>query len=113
MFVHADIAGARYNTRQQAHVGLDTKDFPADIPTYSGHYHLPHTVPNTSITYVGSPFQRACRSLLALCSRTPCCTAAILTEWRSHGGYHRLTAAINAPLHRGLETSVCALSPIK
>lgn len=58
-FVHADVAGARFNTRQQAHVGVGKEEFPTDIPTYSGHYHLPHTVPNTNITYIGSPFQRA------------------------------------------------------
>lgn len=27
------------------------------IPTYTGHYHKPHTVPGTRITYVGSPYQ--------------------------------------------------------
>eukprot|EP00892_Ulva_mutabilis_P005450 jgi/Ulvmu1/3277/UM151_0025.1 len=57
MFVHADITGARFNTSQQAHAGVGQDAFPQDIPTYSGHYHLPQTVPNTSITYIGSPFQ--------------------------------------------------------
>eukprot|EP00775_Hariotina_reticulata_P008697 gene8697-8878_t len=27
------------------------------IPVYLGHYHFPHTVNNTSITYIGSPYQ--------------------------------------------------------
>lgn len=78
MFVHADIAGARYNTRQQAHVGLGTEAFPSDIPTYSGHYHLPHTVPNTSITYVGSPFQCTLCSRMAPGTSTPGFPPAIL-----------------------------------
>lgn len=64
MFVHADITGARFNTRQQAHAGIAKDAFPVDIPIYSGHYHLPQTVPNTSITYIGSPFQRALHAYL-------------------------------------------------
>ena len=31
--------------------------FPPDVPVYTGHYHLPHTVPNSHITYIGSPYQ--------------------------------------------------------
>ena len=68
---HADVAGASMNERFQARDGLDPELFRVDrpasgpgsesvapsIPTYTGHYHKPHTVPGTRITYVGSPYQ--------------------------------------------------------
>ena len=59
------------NEAYQAHDGLPPDLFPPDIPTYTGHYHKPHTVPGTRITYVGSPYQGAslplsgCRRLAA------------------------------------------------
>ena len=37
--------------------GLRASLFPRDIPTFSGHFHKPHCVPDTCITYVGSPYQ--------------------------------------------------------
>lgn len=45
------------NEAFQAKAGLEPDLFPEDIPTYTGHYHKPHTVTNTNITYVGSPYQ--------------------------------------------------------
>ena len=68
---HADVTGASMNERFQARDGLDPELFRVDhlasgsgsesvapsIPTYTGHYHKPHTVPGTRITYVGSPYQ--------------------------------------------------------
>ena len=45
------------NEAFQAREGLPPDLFPASIPTYTGHYHKPHTVSNTSIRYVGSPYQ--------------------------------------------------------
>ena len=49
--------GAKMNQWRQAEVGLSPGDFPAGPRVYSGHYHLPHDVPGTNITYVGSPYQ--------------------------------------------------------
>ena len=57
LFCHADIKGASYNSAQQAFVGTAPRAFPPYAPTYTGHYHAPHVVPGSNITYVGSPFQ--------------------------------------------------------
>ncbi|KAG2498517.1 hypothetical protein HYH03_003768 [Edaphochlamys debaryana] len=57
IFMHADVRTARTNQWRQAQEGLDPSAFPPALPAYSGHYHLPHTVPGTAITYVGSPYQ--------------------------------------------------------
>lgn len=57
VFAHADVAGASLNDVYQARDGLPTSVFPSHIPTYTGHYHKPHTVPGTRIRYVGSPYQ--------------------------------------------------------
>ena len=77
---HADVLGASMNETFQARDGIDPGVFgvaesfgeketsasrdgdaatrlPKTIPTYTGHYHKPHTVPGTRITYVGSPYQ--------------------------------------------------------
>jgi DNA repair exonuclease SbcCD ATPase subunit len=56
IMAHADIVGARFNYAIQAREGVSIDLFP-QVPVYSGHYHLPHTVPNTSIHYIGSTFQ--------------------------------------------------------
>ena len=45
------------NEAFQAKAGLEPDLFPDTIPTYTGHYHKPHTVANTNITYIGSPYQ--------------------------------------------------------
>ena len=47
------------NETFQAREGMPPSLFPAEVPTYMGHYHKPHTVGNTSIRYVGSPYQGA------------------------------------------------------
>jgi len=57
VFAHADVAGALMNEAHQAREGLSPALFPAHVPTYTGHYHVPHTVAGTRITYVGSPYQ--------------------------------------------------------
>ena len=49
--------GAFMNETFQAREGLPPSLFPASVPTYMGHYHKPHTVRDTSIRYVGSPYQ--------------------------------------------------------
>ncbi len=49
--------GAQFNDAHQAHEGLLPSSFPADIPTFTGHYHKPQLVKNSSITYVGSPYE--------------------------------------------------------
>jgi hypothetical protein len=58
IFAHLDILGASVNNKQQAAAGLSPKTFPADVPIFTGHYHKPHVVPRSKITYIGSPFQR-------------------------------------------------------
>lgn len=45
------------NEAFQAKAGLESDLFPDTIPTYTGHYHKPHTVADTNITYIGSPYQ--------------------------------------------------------
>ena len=75
---HVDVLGASMNETFQARDGIDPGVFfiaegvdssrdgddamramakKKTIPTYTGHYHKPHTVPGTRITYVGSPYQ--------------------------------------------------------
>ena len=73
---HADVIGASMNESFQARDGISPSVFAIEsdagksdksdksdtnrtgsIPTYTGHYHKPHTVPGTRITYVGSPYQ--------------------------------------------------------
>ena len=49
--------GAFMNSTFQATDGLSADVFPHSIPTFTGHYHKPHTVGDTSIRYVGSPYQ--------------------------------------------------------
>lgn len=57
VFAHADVQGAFLNNAFQARDGLPPSLFPTSLPTYMGHYHKPHTVPGTTIRYVGSPYQ--------------------------------------------------------
>jgi DNA repair exonuclease SbcCD ATPase subunit len=61
VFCHAEIRGAWMNNhiRYEGHSGLEPKLFPnAPVPTYSGHFHRPHSVPGyAQIRYVGSPYQ--------------------------------------------------------
>ena len=49
----ADVAAGLRTANKTA----NTKTNKTTIPTYTGHYHKPHTVPGTRITYVGSPYQ--------------------------------------------------------
>lgn len=58
IFAHLDVLGASVNNKQQAVAGLPVAAFPAGVPVFTGHYHKPHTVPKSAITYIGSPFQR-------------------------------------------------------
>ena len=53
------------NNTFQATDGLSSSTFPDTIPTYTGHYHKPHTVGESNIRYVGSPYQGACPAVLA------------------------------------------------
>ena len=58
VMAHADVQTARFNYAIQSREGLPAVGlFPPDIPVYTGHYHLPHTVPNTKICYIGSAYQ--------------------------------------------------------
>jgi hypothetical protein len=57
VFAHADVLGASLNEAHQARHGMAPDAFPPRTPVYTGHYHTPHTVPGTAITYVGAPYQ--------------------------------------------------------
>ncbi|KAL0033719.1 hypothetical protein WJX77_002381 [Trebouxia sp. C0004] len=57
VFAHADVMGAMMNESFQAKEGLPPDLFPKHVPTYTGHYHKPHTVADTNIRYIGSPYQ--------------------------------------------------------
>lgn len=61
IFIHADVAGAKMNSNYTStNPSLNPSMFP-DLPVYSGHFHLPHTVTskNRNVTYVGSPYQQS------------------------------------------------------
>ena len=58
-------AGAKLNHMKQANDGLPASFFPANMPKYSGHYHLPHIVDGSNFQYVGSPYQGATSSACA------------------------------------------------
>eukprot|EP00898_Chlorokybus_atmophyticus_P004725 jgi/Chlat1/5253/Chrsp33S00387 len=57
VFAHVDVMGAYMNEACQARSGLEASIFPVSIPVFTGHYHKPHTVSHSDITYVGSPYQ--------------------------------------------------------
>jgi hypothetical protein len=48
---------AHMNASYQARDGLPPDLFPERVPVYLGHYHFPHQVAGTNITYIGSPYQ--------------------------------------------------------
>lgn len=56
-FGHASQVGAFMNEAYQAQHGLEPDLFPQAVPTYLGHYHLPHSVGDSNVRYVGSPYQ--------------------------------------------------------
>eukprot|EP00236_Picocystis_salinarum_P001690 CAMPEP_0183827234 /NCGR_PEP_ID=MMETSP0807_2-20130328/2138_1 /TAXON_ID=88271 /ORGANISM="Picocystis salinarum, Strain CCMP1897" /LENGTH=1066 /DNA_ID=CAMNT_0026072391 /DNA_START=63 /DNA_END=3263 /DNA_ORIENTATION=- len=57
IFAHVDVVGAHMNETFQAQDGIHPSCFPSNTPVYTGHYHKPHTVQGTAITYLGSPYQ--------------------------------------------------------
>ena len=71
--------GAMMNEAFQAREGLPPDLFPDAVPTYTGHYHKPHTVSNTSIRYVGSPYQSETADRVAVLSVVALLTTAALT----------------------------------
>lgn len=52
------------NDGVSSHSGIPRSAFPDKVPTYSGHFHKPHTVGGRDgfIRYVGSPYQVRARS---------------------------------------------------
>ena len=61
IFVHADVTGAYMNDMIVSTGGVHPSVFPPHKPTYSGHFHKPHTVTsrknNVAIEYLGSPYE--------------------------------------------------------
>ncbi len=57
VFCHVDVRGAAMNDNILSRRGLQPSTFPAQLPTYSGHFHKPHRVPRCPVTYIGSPYQ--------------------------------------------------------
>ena len=57
IFAHVDVVGADFNEAFQSSEGIQPSLFPLEIPTWTGHYHKPHTIRGTNINYVGSPYQ--------------------------------------------------------
>lgn len=55
IFGHFDIIGFKMSQTRLSTEGVQSSDFPADIPVYSGHYHTPQVHGN--IRYLGSPYQ--------------------------------------------------------
>jgi len=62
VFAHADVRGARMNNHRTSEHGAEAAIFPPGVPVISGHFHLPHALPGTGITYVGSPYQARART---------------------------------------------------
>lgn len=62
VFVHADVTGAYMNDMIISTHGVSPYYFPPNVPIYSGHFHKPHVVkqstiaPGVNIRYVGSPY---------------------------------------------------------
>ncbi|CAM9298178.1 unnamed protein product [Scytosiphon promiscuus] len=59
IFCHVDIKGAAMNDGVSSNSGIPRSAFPEGVPTFSGHFHKPHTVGRRDgfIRYVGSPYQ--------------------------------------------------------
>ncbi|CAM9204630.1 unnamed protein product, partial [Laminaria digitata] len=57
IFCHVDIRGASMNDGVSSHSGIPRSAFPDGVPTFSGHFHKPHTIGDGFIRYVGSPYQ--------------------------------------------------------
>eukprot|EP00903_Cladosiphon_okamuranus_P005576 g5550.t2 len=59
IFCHVDIKGAAMNDGISSYSGIPRSAFPNNVPTFSGHFHKPHTVGGRDgfIRYVGSPYQ--------------------------------------------------------
>ncbi|CAN0237551.1 unnamed protein product, partial [Hapterophycus canaliculatus] len=59
IFCHVDIKGAAMNDGVSSNSGIPRSAFPEGVPTFSGHFHKPHTVGGRDgfIRYVGSPYQ--------------------------------------------------------
>lgn len=45
------------NDGVSSHSGIPRSAFPDGVPTFSGHFHKPHTIGDGFIRYVGSPYQ--------------------------------------------------------
>jgi hypothetical protein len=43
-----------YNESFQATEGMAPDVMPPVVPVYTGHFHIPHTVEGTNITYIGA-----------------------------------------------------------
>ena len=56
LFLHVDIIGAWMNGLVKAERGIMVSELPGNIPTYTGHYHRPHTV-EEAVVYVGSQYE--------------------------------------------------------
>ena len=57
IFCHVDVTGASMNDNIVSQGGISASSFPMSATTYTGHYHKRHTVQNSNIHYVGSPYQ--------------------------------------------------------
>ena len=54
---HIDVVGAWMNDAIQSGVGILPDELPQDIDILTGHYHKPHSVKDTRVTYIGSPWE--------------------------------------------------------
>lgn len=54
---HIDVVGAWMNDAIQSGWGIQPHELPSDIDILTGHYHRPHEVEGTRISYVGSPWE--------------------------------------------------------
>ena len=111
------------NTAFQAKDGLSPAFFPADVPIFSGHYHIPHVVDNSNIRYIGSPYQgEACRDAYARASAIQCPTDSLEQRHSKppvcsdalqlcRGGLCLAPAAAYPSPPRGLHQSRCQQPP--
>jgi hypothetical protein len=77
--------GAFMNEAYQAQHGLEPGLFPETVPTYLGHYHLPHTVGDSNVRYVGSPYQGTVVSSVQLLHNLPLSMSVLMRSRDSCG----------------------------
>lgn len=67
------------NDGVSSHSGIPRSAFPDGVPTFSGHFHKPHTIGDGFIRYVGSPYQVREDDVFAFGHRVYVCIPCVLS----------------------------------